>query len=286
MAELLHQYLGAAVRRSATTGSTNFSIQASNQKAGLRFVPDEDLSFSQIDVYLIKTGSPVTDLRLRIQTESGGLPSGTDVTNGDTGAFAAPGATGWSGFKNFPGTVSLTAYTPYWIVLEPINTTTLDGTNYWSLRSIPSLRGTFQGSTHNGTSWAAVTTLRMVAFMFGSSGAAVWGNPFSLNSSSQSPRVSGTTRVAAVRTLNTQKTVIGVYILLSASNVAVNDLEIKIFDSSNNLEKSLTISRLGLGITSANVSVTAMVMFAAITLPADTYYISFHQAGDGATYAY
>ena len=256
--------------------NANFNIQASNQKAGFRIWIPESQSWASLDLYLVKTASPVTDLKYRVETDSAGLPSGTLVdVNADTGAFAPPAATGWSGQKNFPAVITVPAGV-IWIVVEPITTTTLDATNYWSIRAIADLYGlaVFAASTHNGTVWAAATVNRLGTFVAGLSPSGNWGNPYD---NYVTRGITGTGRIGFKIVLDVQTTIRGVLLKGLYNSSMGNDLEVKIFDASNVQQGStVTIKKESLN---AAYSVGGIGM-AALTLPAGTYYISLHLVAD------
>jgi hypothetical protein len=81
------------------------------------FLAAEDKTVTSVDVWIYKNGSPTDNVELAIQADSGGAPSGTDLTSASVAGSAISGSPG--GWINF----NITDYTlaggqRYWIVLR------------------------------------------------------------------------------------------------------------------------------------------------------------------------
>jgi len=90
-----------------------------------------DRSVSQVKLYVKKSGTPTDNLTLQIQTDSGGLPSGTVVTNGTSGAVAGSSVGSSYGLVtfSFSPVPQLTANTQYQLVLTRSGSN--DSANYY-----------------------------------------------------------------------------------------------------------------------------------------------------------
>lgn len=81
---------------------------------------DADSNVSKVRLWLKRVGSPTGNLTVKIETDSGGEPSGTTVTNGTSNTVAASSLStgyGWIEF-DFATPPSLTGSTQYHSVLE------------------------------------------------------------------------------------------------------------------------------------------------------------------------
>jgi hypothetical protein len=119
----------------------------------------------RVNLWLKATGAPADNLTLKIQTNSGGLPSGTVVTNAvsDPVVGSTVGASyGWVAF-DFGVPPSLTAGTQYHLVLE--RSGAVDGTNYYVWGADQSSPGYADGagSVYDG-SWQATSPATDHAF--------------------------------------------------------------------------------------------------------------------------
>jgi len=131
---------------------------------GLKVLTDR--SVSQVRLWLKKSGAPSDNLTVEIQTNSGGLPSGTVVTNGTSNAVAGTSigsSYGWITF-DFTGLVQLTAGTQYHLVLK--RSDTWSGTNYYVWGADQSSPGYTDGagSVWGGSSWLATSPATDHAF--------------------------------------------------------------------------------------------------------------------------
>lgn len=144
-------------------GASQFGT-SSQLKAGQRFVAPTSALLKHLAVALGKNGSAHTDdLRVSIQTESAGVPSGTMVWSTTVAPASLSSST--VTFDFYP-MVSLTPATNYWIVVD--RTGAADAVNnYWigSPISAAPWAGTgayptdFATSSHNSTSWSAAITM-------------------------------------------------------------------------------------------------------------------------------
>ena len=108
-------------------------------------------------LYLGKQGAPSDSLTLEIQTDSGGLPSGTVVWDGTSAPVSGAGlgaSYGWVAFA-FPRSPVLSAGTQYHLVLKRSGGT--NGSNYYQWGGDISSPSYPNGaaSVYNGSSWTA-----------------------------------------------------------------------------------------------------------------------------------
>jgi hypothetical protein len=120
----------------------------------------------RVNLWLRATGAPADNLTVKIQTNSGGLPSGTQVTNGasDPVAGGTVGSSyGWVAF-DFSMPPSLTAATQYHLVLE--RSTAVDPANYyvWGADQPGPTYADGVGSIYGGSSWLATSPATDHAF--------------------------------------------------------------------------------------------------------------------------
>ena len=110
---------------------------------------------STIDIYVSKTGSPVDNLELRIETESGGFPSGTLAHANATGSIAG-GSVGRSlGLETitWDGAFSLDEGTTYMLVYQ--RSGAVNGSNYYNIgQSGSALAAFYRTGIYNGSSWS------------------------------------------------------------------------------------------------------------------------------------
>jgi len=96
------------------------STYDSNDKLAQSFEISSGNTVETIKLWLKKVGSPTGNLTLTIETDSGGDPSGTPVTNGTSHTVAASTlstAYGWIEFT-FATNPTLSGTTTYWLVLS------------------------------------------------------------------------------------------------------------------------------------------------------------------------
>lgn len=112
----------------------------------------------RVNLWLKKTGAPADNLTLKIETNSGGLPSGTLVTNGVSEAVAGTtvgSSYGWVAF-DFSVPPQLVAGTQYHLVLE--RSGAVDAANYyvWGADQSSPSYADGAGSVYEG-SWQATS---------------------------------------------------------------------------------------------------------------------------------
>jgi hypothetical protein len=138
---------------------------AENERRAQGFMVVTDRSIGQVRLRLKRSGTPTDNLRVEIQTDSGGLPSGTVVTDGASGDVPGSGVSvsyGWVSF-NFSIPPQLTAGTQYHLVLK--RSGSVDAANYylWGAdQSLPGYAGG-AGSVYGGT-WQATSPATDHAF--------------------------------------------------------------------------------------------------------------------------
>jgi hypothetical protein len=139
----------------ATSGSGSANTALAQQ-----FTAPKDMQVASVSVLTAKTGSPAGTMYAEIQTDSGGLPSGTVITNGTSASINTNVAStypsfGMSGFV-FATPPSLTNGTIYHIVIKTSGFTRNAGVTDLYL-------GGDAGGTHTGdaetytSSWAAIS---------------------------------------------------------------------------------------------------------------------------------
>jgi len=139
----------------ATSGSGSVNMWLSEQYTALK-----NMQVASVSVLTAKTGTPAGTMYAEIQTDSGGLPSGTVITNGtsasiNTNVATTYGTFAMSGFV-FATPPSLTNGTIYHIVIKTSGFTRNAGVTELYL-------GGNQGGSHTGdaetygSSWAAIS---------------------------------------------------------------------------------------------------------------------------------
>ncbi|MEP7284328.1 MAG: hypothetical protein ABI947_01010 [Chloroflexota bacterium] len=102
---------------------------ATNDKLAQAFTPTVSGNINKAFIWLRKTGSPTGTITLRIETDSGGLPSGVLANAALTNTFAESGLTTSYASTFFPfATTSLPAGQVYWLVIS--TTRAGSATNY------------------------------------------------------------------------------------------------------------------------------------------------------------
>lgn len=270
----------------SVTGATS-TLTGSTQKLAQRFVPDLACTVDSLDVRLTKTGTPGS-IKIRFETESAGLPSGTlYAANSETGTFT-PSATGWTGVQALTASPALTAGVPVWIVIEPV-AGTHDGSNnwgWWYLTTQATTTGPeWQRGTYNGSAWT-ITINRMAAVVLTLSTATKVGNIYHTYSGT-SRTISGTGRVGLKFDVDVETVIRQFKVYLSASNSAVGDLEVKVYDTSDVQQGSTQTYQVAdfYGVqTVTTASVCTLSLAAQVTLAAGSYWLSLHQAADASTH--
>jgi hypothetical protein len=100
--------------------SFTVSAPAENDKIAQSFEVSGEQNIKTVDLQLKKVGSPTGDLSLEIQTDSGGEPSGTPVTNGTaTVVDESTLSTSYGDITfTFATAPTLSDATTYWLVLS------------------------------------------------------------------------------------------------------------------------------------------------------------------------
>lgn len=114
-----------------TEADANFGDVNTTARRGWKFTPRVSVNIDDLTVRLKKSGTPVDNVTIEIQADSGGSPSGVSlgtsdaVTGGSVSASYADKAFSWS------SPVSLVAGTTYWFVIK--RSGAIDGSNYYVL---------------------------------------------------------------------------------------------------------------------------------------------------------
>ncbi len=260
-------------------------------KQAYRFIAPRDMVIVAANVDLSKTGSPGS-VTLRIQTESAGLPSGTDFTNGFTNAFT-PSATGQTGDQNMQGNVSISQGTVFWLVLEE-TAGTHDGSNNWTWRLINDAVSNpvyCQQALFQSAAWGTLNTSRVGACSLKLSDGTYWGQP-NYFISNTARTIGGTTRVGIAFMLPGPVVLEQIYLnnLQATGSGSLGNLEFKLFADADNSQWGTGLANGGTGILTptqfvGNASITTggAVYFdwgGSIALPGGKFWLSLHQAGD------
>lgn len=137
-------------------------LNLTTDRIAQRFNSGAGGSVSSLLLNLVKSAADNINYTVRIETESGGTPSGSLVTNGSTTIAAAnvPNQAAGSGFSwvqaVFSTPPSLTASTPYWIVISVASA----GTSklLWRSRGANSYSGGNAAySVNSGAGWTTMT---------------------------------------------------------------------------------------------------------------------------------
>lgn len=145
-------------------GNGEFGKSTTYQKRSVKFIPGQNCSVSNIHVFLSTTGLPSDNMRLEIQSDTAGSPSGTPITNGTSNTLAGSaiyredaGTRTNMAYKghtiSFGTAPAVTSGTTYWLVF--LRTSTLDDTNYYNTDVFNPGTAIFTGKYYNGTSWTA-----------------------------------------------------------------------------------------------------------------------------------
>lgn len=136
---------GAIQNSSVSLNATAFSISGSGQMVGYRFVLPENITASGFDVYWMSTGNPTASFfKGHIETDANDTASGVFVGQSSSAANIAVGNS-WQGYQAFAASASLTANTPYWLVLESTGSPVLNTTNYVNLAAFAGNNGRVSG---------------------------------------------------------------------------------------------------------------------------------------------
>ena len=267
----------------AYRGPGTFSCTSTVPQAASRFVLQNAVNVASVNIRLAKVGSPTSmTCTVSIQTESSGVPSGTNVTNG-TVSFT-PTATGWSGTLTFTGNAALAANTSYWLVVSFTSTGTFDGSNYynWYAALDNQNMGSYERQFTSYTSGAWITpptTAKWGAgWLFTLSTGQTWGNPYY---NATNVTIAGSTRIGLSFSLDTVKSISGVWLYLATTGASVNALAVTIYaDGSNTQYVTTTYTRSV--IYGAQTSVGSNIVYidfgGSTTLPAGKYWISLYSS--------
>lgn len=135
---LVNQSTGDTATGDSTTGEV---LDATTERKAQSFkVPYTDDTFKGITLMLTKTGNP-GNMTVRIETDSGGKPSGSLVDANATFTITAASVStkGYYTVYSAGGLFPLTANTKYWIVISAA--ATLDGSNYYTIAGVTSGSG-------------------------------------------------------------------------------------------------------------------------------------------------
>ncbi|HXH24531.1 MAG TPA: hypothetical protein VNI78_04730 [Vicinamibacterales bacterium] len=110
-----------------------------------------------------KTGAPAGTFTLQIAQDAAGAPGTVIATSDAVDVTSVPTTPGWVQ-ATFSTSPTLTAHTWYWLIVNPSGLTTVDSTNYISIRS--QLNGYYEGerdpmrqSTDGGSTWTLPASL-------------------------------------------------------------------------------------------------------------------------------
>jgi len=139
---------------SVTDGNREFRTSDARQRLAQSFTPKTNTPAGSVDLALQRTGSVNGHLRVTIERDNGGVPSGHAEASSDAiNVSTLPTSQKWIHFT-FPQPVSLSAGMPYWLVLN--GDTPLDATAYVLWRGIGG--NAYPGGemkAFNGSTWTA-----------------------------------------------------------------------------------------------------------------------------------
>lgn len=153
-------YDEAVVASSLTASTTDNPIDAASgavKRASQSFQVSSMQSLTRVSLYLKKNAGTTTGLTVRIETDSGGKPSGTLVASTATATISSFATTTYR-FKyvSFSTPVVLSAATTYWIVCQHTTEGTGNSQYYWGSDS----GGAYSGgnfATYASSTWTAVS---------------------------------------------------------------------------------------------------------------------------------
>lgn len=139
-------YQGTSVVSQTTAGTGG--VGTDNQYVAQSFVmPTGQTSISYVGLSLTVVGSPTVPLVVQLQSDSGGLPSGTVLAS-----TAVPAAYVTGGWCDIPLPVSVTAGATYHLVLPPAG----DASDYYQWGLSNQTSGEQTGTNANPPMWTAV----------------------------------------------------------------------------------------------------------------------------------
>ena len=127
---------------------------AARTRIAVRVIPRQTITSTRIDIYKRKVGAPVDNQYIEIQTDSGGSPSGTVITNGTSDTIAGGGVTTTYALTQFSftaGSFTLTSGTTYWIVI--LRSGAVDAANYYQYDGTATDYASFLGKSYDGAAW-------------------------------------------------------------------------------------------------------------------------------------
>lgn len=153
------------MRSNRTDDSSERMGDGTRQQQACRIIPRENVTSSQIYLRIAKHASPTDNVKIEIQSDSAGSPSGTPITNGTSNNVAGSGlaqrTTGGNIYAayaqqlfTFASAFSLTAGTTYWIVFKRDGAQS--GTNFYAIDNHPDGEyASFQARYYTGASWSS-----------------------------------------------------------------------------------------------------------------------------------
>ena len=128
---------------------------AANTNISQGFKPNTSNTVTKVRLWLKKTGAPTGNITISIETDSGGVPSGTSVSNGDSSnvdVTTLATTYGWIVFK-FATNPTLTAGTQYHIVLKSSFSISNSAYVNWGADNYDLIYPNGVMSHYDGTTW-------------------------------------------------------------------------------------------------------------------------------------
>lgn len=281
--------IGDIVHRQSWTlnNIANHVLIGTAYKLSWRFIPPIDLTITDLNLNLNIAGVvTATNFVARIETESGGNPSGTLVGTA-TAEWAGPAAAGWIGDKALGSSAALSARTPYHITVLYSSGTAPDVSNYIQGRNQNSYTNiTIEvQKQYNGATWALRQTSEGL-FLLKDSGGLYFGHPLTTTLSNGAiPSVTdiyGTNRMGMRLKVGAQCQLRGVWCRIITTG-SPSDLEIAVYEGATE-KYSMTYTAASLALDNAHLLYAAFAT--PVTLSAATnLYVVFRQAADGGSAA-
>lgn len=108
---------------------------------------------ASLTVRIVKQGSPSDSIKIGIQADSSGSPSGTFLASFTKAASAFTSNVAFR--ADLDSVVTLSASTTYWVVME--RTGSISGTDYYQTQAVGGFPSGQESKYHNGTSWTNST---------------------------------------------------------------------------------------------------------------------------------
>jgi len=144
--------------QNSAVNNTNVGSSVTNEKIAVPFV-GSGVSASTLTANFKKVGTPTDNLVTRIETDSGGLPSGTLADANATGNTGGGGLT--TSYVDttvtFAGSFTLAANTKFWIVFE--RSAALDVSNFYRVGAEERYSTSFQAHQFVSSTWTARTNI-------------------------------------------------------------------------------------------------------------------------------